>query len=196
MKAKPVLTHGYQVKPEATVAPVNRCGTYHDIAKMLLSFWTEWEAFSEHDQLSLAVPPDIAPGLSYQKQLALGTGSLKLKKSPYKDRDFTTLLQGTEFIQPLFDYVSNFGYFPCRPMIRYLPPKQCLSYHKDECGVRFHLVLSTHYSAFMIVQDVLYRMPEQGALYTLRTDVLHTAVNADLSKPRIHFTFSGYKDKA
>lgn len=180
--------------PDRGNNPVNKCASFHDIARMLSDFWTDWSAFAEYDQLCLAVP-DLVEPMSHWNQLCLGTGSLKLKNSPYIDRDFTKLVTGAEFIQPLFDYATDWGYTPCRPMIRYLPPKKCLSYHRDDVPVRFHLVLDTHPSAFFVVNDVVYRMPEVGSLYSLRTDQLHTAVNAHLTLPRIHFTFSGYKEQ-
>lgn len=188
---KAVLTHGFP-GPESTKAPVNRCGSYPEIAQQLIGFWEDWSNYSRFNQLSLAVPNNVG-SMSYSDQLVLGTGSLPLKKSPYTDKDFVNLLAGAEFIQPLFDYASSYGYFPCRPMLRYLSPKQCLSYHVDDAHVRFHLVLSTHWEAFFVVNDIVYRMPEEGALYTLRVDEKHTAVNAHISKPRVHFTFTGYR---
>lgn len=190
------LTHGYGyvVAPEASKAPVNKCAVFTETADLLLDYWNTWSVYAKFDQLCLAVPHDVDPELSHITKLTIGCGSLKKEGSIYCDQDFTELLPGTEFIQPLFDYATKFGYEPCRPMLRYLPPKTCLSYHKDDAGVRFHLVLQTHWSAFFVVQDTVYRMPEQGSLYSLKTDVMHTAVNADISKPRIHFTFSGYKD--
>lgn len=187
-----ILTHGFP-GPESTSAPVNRCGSYPKIAQMLLGFWDDWSNYAEHGQLSLAIP-DIDGPMGYKDQLTLGTGSLKLKNSPYTDKDFTNLLTGAEFIQPMMDYAKWHGYLPCRPMLRMLSPKQCLSYHTDDAHVRFHLVLSTHWEAFFIIKDVLYRMPEEGALYCLRVDEKHTAVNAHLNKPRIHFTFTGYRE--
>lgn len=194
MTARAVLTHGFQFRPEATRSPVNRCGSYPEIANSLLNFWQDWSNVATHDQLSLAVPAGLSRKMEYRDQLTLGTGSLLLKNSPYTDSDFTELVIGAEFVKPILDYAQSYGYRTCRPMIRLLQPKQCLSYHKDDAPVRFHLVLSTHPQAFFIVQDVVYRMPDEGSLYTLRTDILHTAVNAHIDKPRLHFTFTGYRD--
>jgi hypothetical protein len=189
------LTHGFHVRPEATRAPVNKCGIYTEIAQAAYEYWIEWQNYSLYDQLCLAVPnKDILDSVTHHDQLTIGCG--RLHTTNYKDRDFVHLVRGAEFIQPLFDYAKIFGYVPSRPMIRYLGPKQCLSYHKDDVGVRFHLVVSTHPEAFFIVQDIVYRMPEAGSLYTLRTDVMHTAVNANLNQPRIHLTFSAYKEDA
>ena len=188
------LTHGYgYVKPEASNAPVNKCAVFDNAAKMLLDFWETWQPWSKFDQLCLAIPDDVEV-MSFGDQLQLGCGSLRRENSIYCDKDFTNLVVGAEFLQPMFDYAIKFGYEPCRPMIRYLPPKTCLSYHKDDAGVRFHLVLQSHWSAFFVVEDTVYRMPEVGSLYSLKTSVMHTAVNADISRGRLHFTFSGYKD--
>lgn len=187
------LLHGRSVAPEGSNAPVNKCATFSDAAALLTDFWQMWEPYSLHDQLCLAVPDDTGE-IPFAEQLVLGCGSLKREHSKYSDKDFTNLVVGAEFLQPMFDYAIQYGYEPCRPMIRYLAPKTCLSYHQDDAGVRFHLVLQTHWSAFFVVQDTVYRMPEVGALYSLKTNVMHTAVNADIARPRIHFTFSGYKD--
>ncbi len=168
---------------------------FESVSTLLLESWNELGILSDTNQLSLSIPPALADsGLSYREQLAHGTGSFRLKKWPYRDTDYTHLITGFEYIQPLFDYAAKNGWKACRPMIRCLNPKTCLSYHADDAECRFHIPLSTTWQAFFVVQDKVFRMQEVGSLYSLTTNVLHTAVNANLTKPRIHFTFSVYKE--
>jgi hypothetical protein len=48
----------------------------------------------------------------------------------------------------------------------------------------------TNPSAFFIVEDQCYKMPETGCLYRLKTDAKHTALNADPVQKRLHLVFS------
>lgn len=167
--------------------------SFSHVASLLLESWREWELRADGNQLSLAVPTQLdVTHMSYKDQLMHGTGSFKLKNWPYSDRDYTKLVAGFDYIQPVLDYASSQGWVVCRPMLRCLPPKSCLSYHRDDATMRFHIPLDTTWQAFFVVQDQVHRMPEVGTLYSLTTNVLHTAVNANLNKPRIHFTFTAY----
>jgi len=204
MKESPsYLTHGSgytTVSPLTAVAdveddPIKPLKRFEVEANLLLAFWHEWNTYSLHDQLSLSVPEHAYNTLSYAEQLSMGCGSLRLNGRSESDRDYCHLIRGAEFLTPLFDFARSLGYTPCKPMIRYLAPKTCLPYHIDDVGIRFHVVLETDWKSFFVIQDKIYRMPTTGMLYTLKTSVFHTAVNANLNKPRIHFTFSGFKDK-
>lgn len=184
------LTH----KPK--IEPVHKwTTTFQKVAPLLVESWNEWQLFAEVGQLSLSIPPSVdASVMSYKDQLLHGTGSFHLKKWPYTDRDYTKLVAGFEYVQSIIDYAAQHGYTACRPMIRCLQPKTCLSYHADYAEMRFHIPLDTSWQAFFVVQDIVYRMAEVGTLYSLQTNVMHTAVNSNLTKPRLHFTLSVFKD--
>ena len=184
-----VLTH----KPK--VEPVRKWTTmFQKMVPMLMDSWKEWQFFTDVGQIALAIPPSVDTSMPYKDQLLHGTGSFHLKNWPYTDKDYTKLLAGFEYIQPILDYAKQQGYTACRPMIRCLHPKTCLSYHADTAEMRFHIPLETSWQAFFVVQDTVHRMTEVGTLYSLQTNVMHTAVNANLLAPRLHFTLSVFKD--
>jgi hypothetical protein len=72
-----------------------------------------------------------------------------------------------------------------------LKPKTCYSWHKDSDAVRYHVPISTNPNNFIATEKGLYRMEEEGRLYTLVSTVWHTALNASF-KPRVHLVFSTY----
>ncbi|MBC7741627.1 MAG: aspartyl/asparaginyl beta-hydroxylase domain-containing protein [Bdellovibrionaceae bacterium] len=87
---------------------------------------------------------------------------------------------------------TNFNFSIGRIRFMTLSSKSCLSYHRDIESFRFHIPLTTNQSCFFVVNDRVYRMPNPGTLYTLRTDVFHTPVNANKDFERTHLVFSTY----
>lgn len=74
-----------------------------------------------------------------------------------------------------------------------LPPKTCYSYHIDSDPVRFHIPIRTHAKrAMFIVEDVVYKLPEEGRLYAVNVRLPHTAVNAMAQTWRTHLLFDTY----
>lgn len=76
-------------------------------------------------------------------------------------------------------------------------PKTCLSLHADTDRVRFHVPVYTNPDAFFVCgpdRDRLQvgRMTLPGHLYTLRTDQLHTIVNANKKYAREHLVFDTF----
>ena len=65
--------------------------------------------------------------------------------------------------------------------------KRAYSYHCDETP-RLHIPLKTNSKCMFLVEDVVYRMPEEGALYWLDTTKIHTAMNLSWDN-RIHIVF-------
>jgi hypothetical protein len=180
---------------QETPPVVGLSSKFSSLQPMLLELWHERGPGSSYGQVSLSVPQDIdTDTMPYKDQLELGCGSFRMLGIPYTDRDFTKLITGMEFIQPVLDFLTSQGFKWCRPMIRGLAPKACLSYHRDDEQYRIHMPIETHWHAFFIVNDKLYRMPEVGHLYSLKTNVFHTAVNAHLTRERIHFTVTAYKE--
>jgi hypothetical protein len=187
------------LKPMLLANHVVELGMVAPFAFELSKFWSNNAHLAKNGQLSLAVPKGFwcSEKMVYYH---LGTGNLRDETSEvrlYKrDEDFTEVFYETEFIRPTWLALEErFNIKLYRPVIRLQATKTCLSYHRDASPFRLHVVLHTHDKAMFIVDDVVKRMPKEGFAYLLRTDVLHTAVNADLHLPRVHLTFSGnFKD--
>ena len=71
-------------------------------------------------------------------------------------------------------------------------PKSCYSWHTDPDNVRYHIPLKTFVEAFFVVDEGVYRMPDEGKLYTIASAKWHTAVNAAFNKRRVHLVFDTY----
>jgi len=69
-----------------------------------------------------------------------------------------------------------------------LKPKTCYSLHTDKEEFRFHIPLATSRQSFFVCGDQIGRMEEIGRLYTFRTNLEHTAVNASF-QDRYHLVF-------
>ena len=76
-----------------------------------------------------------------------------------------------------------------------MTPITCLSYHVDPDSIRYHIPLITDADAFFVVDDMVERMPDIGRLYSLQTNVKHTAINASTSANRLHIVFSTHFNK-
>lgn len=80
-----------------------------------------------------------------------------------------------------------------RARIVTLQPKYALTYHTDtDSALRYHIPIVTNDNIMFIVADKVYRMKQQGTLYTIDTNYLHTVVNASKT-PRIHLILDGYR---
>lgn len=90
--------------------------------------------------------------------------------------------------------LANFNLKVGRVRLMRLEPKTCYTYHKDLEEFRFHLPLSTNKKCFFVVDDQVCRMEELLTLYKLRTNLIHTAVNASF-EIRDHLVFDTYKDE-
>lgn len=71
-------------------------------------------------------------------------------------------------------------------------PGRCLGLHVDGYAFRYHVPVTTNKGAYMIIEDQLYRMPEVGVMYCLRSDVEHSAINAWV-EPRVHMVIDVVK---
>ena len=63
-------------------------------------------------------------------------------------------------------------------------PKTCYTYHIDKIK-RLHIPIYTNEHNFFIIDDILYRLPADGSIYSVDTTKIHTFVNASMEK-RIH----------
>lgn len=79
-----------------------------------------------------------------------------------------------------------------RVRLMLLKPKTCYSWHQDTDDIRYHIPIITNSKCFIATEQGLWRMGEEGQLYTLISTVPHTALNASFY-PRVHLVFSTYK---
>ncbi len=150
--------------------------------------------FSKFNQL--ACQSQLLDASSTQDRLSRSCGSFKLLNSSYKDEDFTELNVEFKFLEDLVSKVDTMlNSKTVRLRIMTLSPKTCLSYHKDEVFARWHMPLQTSFSSFFVIEDKFYSMPSVGAVYCMRTNVRHTAINAHFSQNRVHLVGSLIENK-
>ncbi len=117
----------------------------------------------------------------------------------FAEQDFKTLVG--EESNPIFDIITNvrsvaksqFNLNIGRIRFMTQEPKTCLSYHWDAEHLRLHIPIYTNPRCFFVVNDQVYRMACEGHLYTLKTNVLHTPINANMNFWRTHLVFSTYE---
>jgi hypothetical protein len=149
-----------------------------------------------HNQLSLKHRPGMPShkdgcGMAY----CMETGLMAFSESEFTcynddlgDEIKNFLLQ---IEQIAFDY---FAHQTGRIRIINLKFKTCLSLHQDYDQFRLHVPLITNPKSFFVLDDTIYRMPDEGALYYINTKVMHTAVNASFCYDRLHLVFGTYKN--
>jgi hypothetical protein len=133
--------------------------------------------------------------LSFDEILGNGAGSLRDQTS-IKRQDYTQhlfpLIKKLE--NQIYDY-SNGELQINRIRFMDMTPISCLSYHIDPDLIRYHIPLITNEDAFFVVNDQVERMSEVGRLYSLRTNVKHTAINGSRENNRLHLVFSTHFNK-
>ena len=97
-------------------------------------------------------------------------------------------LQGTYTGEVLSEIISK---FPGIGRIRWLmlQPKTCYSMHPDPDWYRLHIPVKTNPSCFFIVDEEYFQMVEEGGLFVIHPQWLHTAVNSNLYTERLHIVF-------
>ena len=146
-----------------------------------------------HGQVSLSYRPTKEP---YRDGLGPAYSDDEIKL--LDEKDFTLIVEAEN--NPIFDIIqqvqgvakSHFESSIGRIRFMTLGSKSCLSYHRDIEPFRFHIPITTNERCFFVVNDQVFRMPTAGTLYTLRTDALHTPVNANKNFDRTHLVFSTY----
>lgn len=126
-------------------------------------------------------------------------GSLDVRKNGVKNisaDEYTVLhadLVGT-YLDDVLQVVRTLSKFPIgRVRWANMAPKTCYSYHVDADPVRFHIPIRTHAKhAFFMIDDAVYRMPEEGRLYGAHVQLPHTFVNSMLHGWRAHLLFDTY----
>lgn len=133
------------------------------------------------------------------EQLRDFAGSLDVRKNGVKDIPadaYTQLhadLRGT-YVEEVIATVRATSNHPVG-RIRWanMAPKTCYSYHIDADPVRFHVPIRTHPKhTFFMIDDGVYRLPEEGRLYGANVQLPHTFVNSMLHGWRAHLLFDTY----
>ena len=102
------------------------------------------------------------------------------------------LLKGS-YTEEVCDKIRSLSDFPIG-RIRFLGlnPKSCYSWHRDPDLIRYHIPLKTFHEAFFVVDEGVFRMPNEGSLYTIVSTKPHTAINAAFNRRRVHLVFDTY----
>lgn len=80
--------------------------------------------------------------------------------------------------------ITNAGYILGRVRLMRMNPRTAYSYHMD-CQERVHVAIETNYDCMLIVDDNIYRIPDDGNAYKINTTLHHTAINCSNHR-RIH----------
>ena len=93
------------------------------------------------------------------------------------------LFVGTD-IERLLNQLKQNGLSHGRVRIMSMPPGKAYSYHMD-CETRLHFALKTNDKCMFIIDEEVFRVPNDNSGYILNTTLPHTAINAS-SENRIH----------
>lgn len=97
------------------------------------------------------------------------------------------------YTEEVCDQVRQISEFPIgRIRLFGLNPKSCHGWHRDPDLIRYHIPLKTYHEAFFVVDEGVYRMPNEGSLYTINSTKPHTAINAAFNRRRVHLVFDTY----
>lgn len=156
-----------------------------------IKLWSELPVMKQHNLKYR----ECDASLSFQEKLELGSGTLRnqniLKRQDYTQHIFPEI---KKLENQIYNY-SNGDLTIDRIRFMNMTPITCLSYHIDPDPIRYHIPLITDTDAFFVVGDTVERMPEIGRLYSLPTNVRHTAINASASANRLHIVFSTHFNK-
>jgi len=89
------------------------------------------------------------------------------------------------YVEEVYNDIAQ-DYDICRGRFMSLTPvNRAYTYHYD-ISKRLHIPIITNENCMFLVDDVVYRMDDLGALYELDTLKKHTALNLS-NQPRLHF---------
>jgi hypothetical protein len=153
-----------------------------------------WESLPPMNQHNLKYrESDI--NLSFEEKLSLGAGSLRgnvdIQRQEYTQHMFPLIKKLENKIHEYSRGTMSIN----RIRFMNMSPISCLSYHVDPDLLRYHIPLFTNEDAFFVVNDRVERMPEIGRLYSLQTNVKHTAINGSRDQNRLHLVFSTHFNK-
>lgn len=174
---------------------------HFDIGKLLADF-EHARYFYGRDllQMNVVCPPDVAKLQSKENQLKFASGTnwdYVQGAALEPEENFTEICEvfrGT-YTEELVNEMRNWGKFG-RIRFLMLPPKTCLSWHKDPEQFRMHIILKSSEGSFWIQESRVTkelhveRTNTPGAWWVFDTFDKHTAVNASLTQERIHLVFN------
>ncbi len=138
---------------------------------------------------------EIDRELSFEAMLGIGAGSLRNQTEINRHEYTQHLFPLTKKLENQIYEYSGGDLQINRIRFMDMSPISCLSYHRDPDSIRYHIPLITNEDAFFVVEDQVERMAEVGSLYSLVTNVKHTAINASRDKNRLHLVFSTHFNK-
>ena len=131
------------------------------------------------------VAPQVHVTSPTGKDYVYSTGDLS--KFGLEQNTFTVMNEafvGT-YVEEVYNDIAK-DYDICRGRFMSLTPEnRAYTYHYD-MSKRLHIPLVTNKDCMFLVNDVVYRMDDLGALYELDTLKKHTALNLS-NKSRVHF---------
>lgn len=99
------------------------------------------------------------------------------------------------YIEEVYNDVNK-KYKVCRARIMTMTPptNRAYSYHYDQ-SPRLHIPIKTNRDSMFLINDTVYRMPEEGRLYFMDTVQPHSALNLSRDETRIHMVFCTRNDE-
>ena len=157
----------------------------------LIKLWAELPPAKQHNLKFREEDAD----LSFEEKLSLGAGSLR-DQTAIKRQEYTQHLfpQINKLENQIYDFSGGLISIN-RIRFMNMTPTTCLSYHLDPDHIRYHIPLITNEDSFFVVNDTVEKMPEVGRLYSLQTNVKHTAINGSRTENRLHLVFSTHINK-
>lgn len=116
------------------------------------------------------------------KDMGVSTGNFAYLAEEFKGTRVEAVIRDVRRLA--INYHTKIG----RVRLLRLKPKTCYSLHTDKEEFRFHIPLVTNRSCLFICGEQISRMEEVGRLYTFRTNLEHTAINASFQN-RLHLVF-------
>lgn len=98
------------------------------------------------------------------------------------------IFKGTYFEEVYNDVDQKYKVCRARIMTMKPPENRAYSYHYDQ-SPRLHIPIKTNRDSMFLINDTVYRMPEEGRLYFMDTIQLHSALNLSRGETRIHLVF-------
>lgn len=137
-------------------------------------------------------------GVHYGADSLFNRKTMQYIKQQSEFVEWCSFMQTLPHLRQLCDRVSkyiddNYQMKLGRVRLLTLNQKTNLRYHTDhDSSIRLHVPLITNRRIFFVIDDIVERMPDVGALYRLEVQKEHTVVNAS-HQDRVHLVFDLYK---
>jgi hypothetical protein len=113
-------------------------------------------------------------------------GELKKREIPLLDSDFSVFNEKFQnnYLYQVYKDIQQI-YTIGRFRLICLPPKKCMSWHKDP-EERLHIAIHSDTSCRMVIDDESFHIPQNGSTIWCDTTKLHTAFNGSHKLQRLH----------